>query len=91
MIPSIRNSLAQHLSVFEAAKCNKVFYTPEMKARIDELRHNRPGLQAFEVPSLDELITTLPKQYPYTKKWSDARTDPILVAHSSGSTGNHLP
>ena len=87
MIPSVRNSLPQHLSVFDAARCNKVFYTPEMKSRIEELKQSKPELQAFEVPSLDELITASSKHYPYTKAWRDARTDPILVAHSSGSTG----
>ena len=60
-----------------------------MKARVEELKQSKADLQAFEVPSLDELITASSKHYPYTKTWREARTDPILVAHSSGSTGEN--
>lgn len=87
MIPSVRNSLSQHLAVFEEAKCNKVFYTWEMESRIKELKEAIPGLVAVEVPQLGDLISSESKHYDYQRTWLEGRTDPILIAHSSGSTG----
>lgn len=87
MIPSVRNSLTQHIAVFEEAKCNKVFYTREMISRINELKHAMPSLVAVEVPQLGDLISSESKHYEYSRTWEEGRTDPILIAHSSGSTG----
>lgn len=87
MIPSVRNSLSQHLAVFEEAKCDKVFYTPEMQSRINEIKESMPRLQAFEVPDLDDLLSQSAKHYEYKRTWAEGRTDPIIIAHSSGSTG----
>lgn len=87
MVPSVRNSLSQHIAVFDEAKCNCVYYTSEMETRIMELQRERPQLQAFLVETFDAHITSGAKHYEYTKSWKEARTDPIIVAHSSGSTG----
>lgn len=91
MVPSVRNSLSQHLAVFDEAKCNYVYYTPEMETRIRELQKERPQLRAFLVESFDTHITSGAKHYEYNKTWKEARTDPIVVAHSSGSTGKATP
>lgn len=87
MIPSVRNSPSQNLSVFEAASCNKIFYTVEMEHVVTTLKDARPELRAVKVPSIDELIHTPSEHYNYDKTWAEARTDPIIIAHSSGSTG----
>src|SRR5689334_10712126 len=91
MIPSIRNSLSQHEAVFAEAKCNKVFYTPEMQFRIDELKQLMPSLQAHQIQTLDELVAPDSKHYEYNRTWAEAQNDPFLIAHSSGSTGTPKP
>ncbi|CAK7213836.1 putative NRPS-like protein biosynthetic cluster [Sporothrix eucalyptigena] len=93
MIPSVRNSLQQHRAVFDEAQCTRVYYTPEMAPIVNQLKEEVPSLQAFEAPSLDDILNAgvSAAHYPYTKKWVDARTDPIIIAHSSGSTGNPKP
>lgn len=87
MIPSVRNALSQHLSVFEAAACDKVFYTVEMEQTVIALKQANPSIQSVLVPSLDELINTPSEHYEYNRTWAEGRTDPIIIAHSSGSTG----
>lgn len=87
MVPSVRNSLSQHLAVFDDAKCDKVFYTPEMESRIQELKQAMPGLKALLVPDLDDLLSSQSPHYEYGRTFAEGRTDPILIAHSSGSTG----
>ncbi|CAK7224033.1 putative NRPS-like protein biosynthetic cluster [Sporothrix bragantina] len=93
MIPSVRNSLQQHRAVFTEAKCTRVYYTPEMAAIVAQLQAEMPDLKAFSVPPLDDVLSngTSAKHYPYTRTWVEARTDPIIIAHSSGSTGNPKP
>lgn len=87
MIPSVRNSESQHLSVFKAAQCTRVLHTAMFKPVIARIKEQRPELQSFPVPHLDQLIEVRCARYEYNKKWADARTDPIVIAHSSGSTG----
>jgi hypothetical protein len=87
MIPSVRNATSQHLSVFDSAVCSIVYYTPEMESRIEELKEARPNLKAYKVSSLDAHINATGPHFMYNRTWVEGRTDPILVAHSSGSTG----
>ncbi len=91
MVPSVRNSLQQHMAVFEDAKCSILYYTPEMAPVAQALKEKRPQLRALEAPPLPSLLASSGRHYPYTKAWADARTDPIVIAHSSGSTGNPKP
>lgn len=91
MIPSVRNSSSQHLSVFVAADCDRLLYTPNFESTVSSLKSMRPGLKSYSVPELDVLLRTPSKHYEYIKTWAEARTDPIIVAHSSGSTGNPKP
>ena len=50
----------------------------------------KSGLLSFNVPSLDELLDKRPEHYPYHKSWAEAWNDPILLTHTSGSTGQTL-
>ena len=45
------------------------------------------GASALQLPSLDDLIAAEPREYKYTRKaFEDAKNEPVLVLHSSGST-----
>jgi hypothetical protein len=36
------------------------------------------------------MLESRPEFYPFTKSFADARNDPIVVLHSSGSTGQFM-
>ncbi|KAF2650921.1 hypothetical protein K491DRAFT_782258 [Lophiostoma macrostomum CBS 122681] len=91
MIPSVRNSESQHLSVFEAAGCSRVLHTPTFESIITAVRQAKPDVISHTVLELDQLLSTQCLHYEYNKTWAEARTDPIIIAHSSGSTGNPKP
>ena len=42
------------------------------------------------IPSFLEMLESNPEHYPYEKGFDEARDDPILVLHSSGSPGKFL-
>ncbi len=44
-------------------------------------------LQILQVPSLNDMLVDASEHYPYQKDFATARWDPIVVLHSSGSTG----
>ena len=86
---SPRNSDAGHLNVLEKADCH-IFLTAENT----EFGHilSQRTMKTATVPELRELLDNAPApMYPYTKKFEQARKDPCLVLHTTGSTGLPKP
>ncbi len=50
-------------------------------------QEEKKELQILQVPSLDDMLVDASEHYPYHKDFATARWDPIVVLHSSGSTG----
>lgn len=87
MVPSVRNAEAGQLHVLKEAECTKMIHSAGFSGTVEQLKEKKPDLQSLELASLEELIDTPSKYYPYTKKWQDSWKDPVIIAHSSGSTG----
>ena len=53
------------------------------------LSGSRCGLQCVQIPTLDDLLRhdRLEPYFPYNKSFDEAKNDPVLILHSSGSTG----
>ena len=46
------------------------------------------SMQSVVVPEEDALLDPTPvKHYPYTRTFDEARRDPLVVLHTSGTTG----
>jgi hypothetical protein len=89
MVPSVRNAEAGQLHVLEQARCTKLFHSTEFTNASKQLQEKQSNLCLFEFTSLDELLDKpVAKHFPYLKKWNDSWKEPIIIAHSSGSTGN---
>ena len=50
-----------------------------------------PELEAFPVPSLSELLEKTSDPFPYLGSYEERKWEPVLVLHSSGSTGAPKP
>lgn len=86
---SPKNSDAGHLNVLEKADYH-IFLTAEDKA-FDHVLSQRT-MKTATVPGLQELLDNTPApMYPYTKNFEQARKDPCLVLHTTGSTGLPKP
>ena len=86
---SPKNSDAGHLNILEKADCH-IFLTAKM-AKFDHILSQRTMKTAI-VPELQELLDNSPvPMYPYTKNFEQARKDPCLVLHTTGSTGLPKP
>lgn len=72
-----------------ATGSNKVLYAAELSPWTKPLQTMAPSAKFEAVPFFQEMLdgdgSTAP--YPYGKNFDEARNDPIIVLHSSGSTG----
>ncbi|KAF7929186.1 uncharacterized protein EAE98_005105 [Botrytis deweyae] len=90
---SNRNSLNAHLSLLKSTKCNTLVIAengaPVIYKQIIAQRPMRvksmPDLDIFL--NLDDKVTT----YPFEKTFAEARYDPLIIMHTSGSTGFPKP
>lgn len=93
LLPSSRNPTHQNVSLLEQTGCTKIFYSPEMASVSKEIHSamQNGSLRAFEIASFDKWLDAYKHPHPFTKSFEEARFDPILVLHSSGSTGAPKP
>jgi acyl-coenzyme A synthetase/AMP-(fatty) acid ligase len=85
-----RNSVTMHLHLLNETQCTTILHAKQLDVSSMIGTHE---LQLFDVPELSELLWTVnePKHYPYTKTFAEAKNDPFLVLHTSGSTGMPKP
>lgn len=48
-------------------------------------------LRVLEIPTLEELLNTSYPHYPYEKSFDEAQKEPLVVLHTSGTTGLPKP
>jgi len=87
MVPSVRNAEAGQLHVLANAECTKLFHSREFAKTASGLQAKKPELETFELGPLDSLLATAPRHFPYMKQWETSWKEPVIIAHSSGSTG----
>lgn len=86
---SPRNSVAGHINVLEKACC-ETFLVAE-GTHVEHITKSRP-MTTILAPELPALLDDAPvTPYPYDKTFTEARSDPCLVLHTTGSTGLPKP
>ncbi|KAF7916863.1 hypothetical protein BELL_0163g00100 [Botrytis elliptica] len=86
---SPRNSVAGSLNVLEKSDCH-IFLTAR-NTHVENILSQR-NMRTATVPELEELLEDEEvRAYPYSKSFAEARTDPCLVLHTTGSTGLPKP
>lgn len=66
---------------------NKLLHAEELAPLIKPLRELDPLVVFDTVPLFQVMFDSKTEYYPYEKSFEEARSDPIVVLHSSGSTG----
>ncbi len=89
MVPSIRNSLSMNLALLRRTNCDKIFYSKEVAHLVEELKAARPSIVSVLMPSFEALIESPYKAYAFHKTFAEAEDQPVLICHTSGSTGEN--
>jgi acyl-CoA synthetase (AMP-forming)/AMP-acid ligase II len=91
LLNSPRNSIEGHINVIQKIECNTWLLPSQNVGNISEVLKVHP-MRVFDCPDLDFFIDETPvEHYPYNKTWAESSTEPILVLHTSGSTGLPKP
>lgn len=89
LFSSHMNSLAGHLSLME--RTNATILLAASQVKVDDIIAARP-MKYQTIPELDSILAADPiERYPYNKTFEEAKNDPYLVLHTSGSTGLPKP
>ena len=85
--------MRNNIAILEQTNCVKAFYSAELEGLLTQYRRARPELAAVELPSLMHFFEDKARQpFPYhPKPWNEAKHEPILVLHSSGTTSSPKP
>ncbi|KAH8715345.1 Non-canonical non-ribosomal peptide synthetase FUB8 [Beauveria bassiana] len=91
MFPSPRNNTDSQVSLLQVTKCQKLLYGKEYAKRIQPwLRES--GIGALEMLGLDQVLKDEPAPvHPYNETFESAKFDPVIILHTSGSTGIPKP
>ncbi|KAH8661697.1 hypothetical protein BGZ60DRAFT_566347 [Tricladium varicosporioides] len=85
-LSSPRNSVAAHSHLFKSLDC-KTLLVPDPKSPMIAGVLAAQPLNVLKVPSIHELLDDRARPYPYAKTWEEAKGEPLLALHTSGSTG----
>lgn len=84
---SPRNRLEVQVALLDKLECD-ILMTPEQMSDATRGVLDNRAMRKFILPHLDFFLNAEPVQpYPYTKRWEEARKEPYVVMHSSGTTG----
>ncbi|RYP62047.1 hypothetical protein DL769_007472 [Monosporascus sp. CRB-8-3] len=88
LLPSPRNPPTTNVSLMAQTGSTKLLHAAEVLPVVKQLQNLEPTIRPEVIPSFNGMINSTPEHFPYEKDFEEARDDPILVLHSSGSTGN---
>ncbi|KAI0837983.1 acetyl-CoA synthetase-like protein [Hypoxylon sp. FL0890] len=91
LLPSPRNPPSMNLSLMNRTESTKLLYAAEATPIIKPLLTLSPTLHDVAIPAFDDMLNSTPDHYPYNKEFDKAINEPLVVLHSSGSTGPPKP
>jgi len=71
LLPSIRNSTANNVSLFEATECKNLICAASLETAALEIR-DQIDIDVYVIPSWEEIMSAETKPYKYTKTWKEA-------------------
>jgi thioester reductase-like protein len=92
LLSSPRNTLDAHLSLFKKMNCSTFLLPPNFPLPVVKQILGKREMQVLEIPGMQHWIEHVEvNPYPYTKEFAEAKYEPFVVLHTSGSTGMPKP
>ncbi|RAL08514.1 NRPS-like enzyme [Aspergillus homomorphus CBS 101889] len=90
-LTSPRNSALAHQTLLEKLECTRLVAPVPRPPPAAAILEAVPSLEVYDVPSVEELLTTEYPHFQYAKTYPDAAREPLAIIHTSGSTGIPKP
>ncbi|KAL1980701.1 hypothetical protein VTN96DRAFT_3618 [Rasamsonia emersonii] len=92
LFSSLLCSLDAHVYLAQSTDCHIFLCTPSLLPLVEQIQHHQSPSRHVLVPELQEWLPAVEVDkeqpvYPYAKTWDEAKDDPCLIVHTSGSTG----
>ena len=84
---SPRNPASTNTSLLRQTQCTRILYSAEMTSLVTRLEADTEDLKVIHVSPLEEMVQQESRPYPYYDLFEEVKRKPVLVLHSSGSTG----
>lgn len=91
LLVSPRNTVSDNISLFEASECRALLTPPAPRSPIVQALIESHPLQHLDSPSLDQLLRGIYPHFPFCKSFAEARHEPLVVVHTSGTTAVPKP
>lgn len=91
LLPSPRNSAWMNASLLQQTQCRHFLYAPEVETIVKPLLEHQADLRVYKIGALSDMTKPDTPHYAYDKEYDASKWDPILILHSSGSTGPPKP
>ena len=74
--------------ILDVTECKKYLHSTTLRPLVDQVLGEKSNIPTLEVPELSGWLNNKEaSQFPYTKTWDQAKSDPWLISHTSGTTG----
>lgn len=87
---SPRNSLEAQVSLFQRTDCKHIWYAESFTANVESWIEGQ-SMKGTVVPPAKEWLNAQAELFPYSRTFEEARWEPLVVLHTSGSTGIPKP
>jgi thioester reductase-like protein len=88
---SPRNSREGIASLIKATECKALLHGANMEAFVQNFESAAPVTPRHQIPSFEALCQLGRQEGVYVGHYDDAETTPVMILHTSGSTGNPKP
>jgi len=73
----------------QQTNCTTILHAAEVLPVVNVLIASSSGMHCAKIPSFQEMLDSKPPAYAFDKDFTEAPDDPIVILHSSGSTGKY--
>ena len=87
LLLSPRNTSTVNAALLSQTTCTKLLYSAELAQPAAKLQEGDQGLKTVQVATLEEMFKREGTHLPFLEKFPEVKGKPILILHSSGSTG----
>ncbi|KAF7925651.1 uncharacterized protein EAE98_006876 [Botrytis deweyae] len=91
LLVSPYNSNEGNISLFNALDCQVLATTDPVPLGVPVLLDSMPKLRTITVPDVSELLEKSYKHFPFSKTFNEAKDEPLVCLHTSGTTGLPKP